>query len=58
VTEEERAAEYRRQQRAQDANRRARLAALAGSRTAGNELRDAWRPVALWLRERRRDGDR
>ena len=55
MTEEERAAEYRRQQRAQAASRRARLAALSGSRTAGIQLRDAWRPVALWMKERRRD---
>jgi hypothetical protein len=56
VNEEERAALFRRQQRAQAANRRRRLAELGGSRTAANELRNAWRPLVLWSRERRRDG--
>lgn len=55
MNEEERAALYRRQQRAQAADRRRRLAELGGSHTAANELRNAWRPVALWQRERRRD---
>jgi len=55
VTEDERALEYRRQQRAQAADRRRRLAELGGSRTAANVLRDAWRPVVLWARERRHD---
>lgn len=57
MTEEERAVEYRRQQRSQSASRRRQLVDLAGSRTAAKQLRDAWKPVLLWSKERNRRGD-
>jgi hypothetical protein len=45
VTEDERAALYRAQQRARERDRRARARALAGDRDAAARVRRAWEPV-------------
>jgi hypothetical protein len=52
--EEARAKQFQEDEAARCAARRERAALLAGDPAAQRELVDAWQPVRLWLRDRRR----